>query len=488
LTAIREALKKGSVESLNRLIIRAVLVSLITTLIISPGRMAKATEALPTDLPVVYVAPQHAFAAVGTMFNVSVKIFNLTNRFYPTATLWSPGEELGPYSQFGPYNYSLGNLYGFTLQLRWNPAALRYVRRLVHTPVEEHPDGVLYGPVIDIQDTISSTAGTYSLVQYSAPYLQGFNCVNRSVTICTLTFRVLQEAAAAFHLEHVELIPDPTLVIDGIRDVIPMRTVDGQFTPVATSHIAEVDIGVLVGTQLYNPVIIGENATVQVQVANDGDAANAYNLTLHEGAHHLTTWTNETLPPAATDRFTYTLRTTGMDAGTHTITAKARITYEDTVSLDTAAANFTLIRPPTLTITRSATDVRVNDAVTLSAAGSVHQDPTGQLTSYVWIIYKPSSVLPVSRGGETIVQNFTEEGTWRIVLMAEDSWGLSYNPDRDVATAPYKTELRLDVSARNQSSPNDRLTYEQIVLIVGVIGAGALGLLIYVIARKRRNG
>jgi hypothetical protein len=354
--------------------------------------------------------------------------------------------------------------------------------------VEEYPDGVLYGPVINLQDAINSTAGTYSLVQYSAPYLQGFNCANRSVTVCTLTFRVLQATAATVHLDHVELIPDPTLVTAGIRDVIPVRTVDGQFTPVATSHIAEVNIGALVGTQLYNPVLVGENATVQVQVTNDGDAVNAYNLTLHAGTRPLTTWTNETLPPGATHRFTYALPTTSMVAGTHTLTAKARITYEDTVSLDTATANFTLIRPPTLTITRSATDVRVNDAVTLSAAGSIHPAPTGHLTRYVWIIYKPSAVLPVSRGGETIVHNFTEEGTWRIVLMAEDSWGLSYNPDRDAATAPYKTELHLDVSARNQSSPNDRLTYEQIVLIVGLLGAGALSLLIYVIARKRRNG
>jgi hypothetical protein len=105
----------------------------------------------------------------------------------------------------------------------------------------------------------------------------------------------------------------------------------------------------------------------------------------------------------------------------------------------------------------------------------------------VWIIYKPSAVLPISRGGETIVHNFTEEGTWRIMLMAEDSWGLSYDPDRDAATAPYKTELRLDVAAGNQSSPTDGLSDEQIALIVGLIGAGAVGFLSYAIGRKRKN-
>ena len=82
---------------------------------------------------------------MGTTFNVSVRIFNLTNQFYSTGTVWSPGEDLGPYSQFGPYNYSLGNMYGFNIQLRWDPTVLTYVRRLVHTPVEDHPDGALYG-------------------------------------------------------------------------------------------------------------------------------------------------------------------------------------------------------------------------------------------------------------------------------------------------------------------------------------------------------
>ena len=65
----------------------------------------------------VYVYPSEAFGAKGTIFTISVKIFNLTNNFYQTDSLWEPGDSLGPPGVL--YNYSLGNVFGFDLVFSW---------------------------------------------------------------------------------------------------------------------------------------------------------------------------------------------------------------------------------------------------------------------------------------------------------------------------------------------------------------------------------
>jgi hypothetical protein len=81
----------------------------------------------------------------------------------------------------------ISNLYGFDIMLQWDSDLLDYVGHVVKVPVEDYPDGVLYKPVIPVDDTVDEAAGTYS-VAYAcmdpAPVFDG------SGTIFNMTFHV----------------------------------------------------------------------------------------------------------------------------------------------------------------------------------------------------------------------------------------------------------------------------------------------------------
>jgi len=470
-------------KEITQIIVFVLLVSAASAVALKVS--VSATE-LPSKMPVVYVDPQNAFAAIGTTFNVSVKIFNLTNSFHGSGEEWQSGEPLP--SSGSRYNYTLGNMWGFNISLSWNPEILKYTSHSIHTPVEDHPDGVLYTPIWEVQKEINSTAGTFSIAQNSDFYVEGFNCPNKSATVFTLTFKVEKEGACSLRLTSVKLMPDPILVVtNGIRDVIPHQTLDGAFSSVKIPRITKVDVGALVGSQLVTPLISGEDATIHVVVTNEGTDTDLYNLTLYFDAVPVETWLDEYLATNAQKTYNYTLNAEDLEIGLHILVAKATILHDKTEVVELFTANFTVINVPLLSISNSPNDVYKNDTVTFNAEASFHQDPNSRIVKYSWLFYKPDATSPTYEyNGMSVTYTFVENGTWRIVLVVRDNWGITYDPQRS-ATAAYLQEMLLTVHS-GVKPPSNNFRYEQIaILVIILITIAVISMLTYVMRKKHQQ-
>lgn len=471
-------------RKINKVTLGIVLLVLITVTSRSAIQVSTSQE-WSSNMPVVYVDPDPALAAKGTTFNVSVRIFNLTNSFYATNEEWKPGEPLGPSGGL-LYNYSLGNLHGFNISFSWDPAVLDYVSRSVKTPVEEYPDGVLHQPIWESRDEINSTAGTYSVVQRSSYYpIAAFNCPNRSATIFTITFKVRANRAFKLRLESVELMIDYLLQTEHPK-IIPHQTRPGWFVPVITIRIASIDVGALIGEQLYSPLILGEDATVRVLVTNDGMITNTYDITLYDGPTLLATLKSESLASHKEVIHSFSLKAEDLERGLNSITAKADILYGNTTIVDSLTKDFTVVDTPLLRITSSPDRIRVNDTVTLSAAESVHQDERRLIVSYTWSLYEPRATAPAYQYEDmSVTHTFTENGTWRIVLVVKDDLGVTYDSRRK-ATTPYRKEIFFDIPTGSEPASGYVFTDEQVAtIIIGLIITTAIGFLGYITRRKR---
>ncbi|MCW4052551.1 MAG: PKD domain-containing protein [Candidatus Bathyarchaeota archaeon] len=414
------------------------------------------------EMPVAYVEPQNVFAAVGTTFNVSVNIFNLTDRFYPTDVIWEPGNPLPPIGTL--HNYSLGNLYGFEIRLKWDPAVLEFQDSLVSTPVEDYPQGVLYGPIWETYENFDTTAGTYSLAQHSLYPVAGFNCPNSSATFFTVQFKVKKGEPCSLDLEIIALLLDPILADQDVIG-IPFQVEDGLFLPVETTRISGIGIGTLVGAQLINPIIRGENVSIYVLLTNNGAIENFYNLTLFEGDGELATWRNESLESDEIRTYSYTLETQDLEPGQHFATAKIENLHRNIIQ-DSFTESFFVMEPPLLRIDKSQDDIHENDTVTLTAGGSIHQDSQSSIMNYDWTLFKPRASDPTYvLSGVTINHTFTQNGTWRIVLTVTDNWGTTYDSQRN-ATSPYKLEINVEVSSIDENNGSYIPTREILALII----------------------
>lgn len=462
---------------------RIVFILLVTVLLTLTPKISVSTAELPMEMPVVYVNPADAFAAVGTIFNVSVKVFNLMDSFYGTDERWLPGEPLPPPGS--RYNYSLGHMYGFSINFSWDPEILEYISRLVKTPIEDYPDGVLYGPIFEIQDDVNSTDGTYSITQNSGPFIRGFNCHNKSATVFTITFKVKKAEPCPLHLESVELLLDPLLAVEQIYYIIPHHALDGAFTPVEMTRIISIDVGVLIDTQLHTPLILGEDAIVRVLAVNDGTVPNSYNLVVYNDDVPQAIWVGENLFPGEMETHTCTLKAEDVRRGLHKVTAKATISFQNTTIVDSLTKDFDVITTPLLSVS-SPNYIRENETVILTAEKSFHQDPNGQISNFRWSIYEPNGTVPAYEyEGTSVTHTFTRNGTWRIILVARDNWGVTYNPLRN-ATMPYRKEIMLDVHTGNESPPYDFAYVQTVVLVASIILVAAIGIVVYRIRKKHR--
>jgi len=438
-------------------------------------------------MPVVYVDPESTFAANGTTFTISVKVFNLTDIFYQTDEAWHPNEELGPPGG-ARYNYSLGNMYGYGITLTWNPEALDYVEHSVKTPIEDYPDGVLHGPIWKVQDEMNSTAGRYRLQNSEMYPVVGFNCHNRSATIFTITFRVKQELTFSLRLDSVELLLDPLIATrPGVPDIIPHRILNGIFRPVKTVHITNVSVGALIATQVYTPIILGEDATVLILLTNDDAATGSFNLTLHYDGNPIKTWADEELDIGERRTYTHNMKAETLQVGFHTVLTRVTMVQNNTIALNSFTSDFTVIDTPLLSINYSPNNVYENDSVVFTASNSFHQDPNSLILEYMWSLYRSDEVASsYIYEGESFTHTFLEEGTWRIILVVKDNWLIRYSPWRD-STTHYREETMVEVQQGPHNPPVIPLTLEQIVILVVGASITMIGATGYTIIRKRNR-
>lgn len=137
-------------------------------------------ETFPINGPTVFVDPPSVNVNPGDYVTVTVKVFNLTD-----ATI--------PDREWPLYEIPLGNLWSFHLVFTWDPSILEYVSHTVTIPVETYLDGILHQPVVELIDSVNSTAGTYELIYSSMWPAEPFNNPNATNKIFNMTFKVIGE-------------------------------------------------------------------------------------------------------------------------------------------------------------------------------------------------------------------------------------------------------------------------------------------------------
>jgi len=402
----------------------------------------------PVTMPVVFVDPQNITARLGENITVAVKIFNLTDAYYATDQPWIPGDEvLGPPGIL--YNYSLGNLLGFAIIFRWNPDILAYVNHTVKAPVELHPDGVLHEPIFSIVN-VDENAGTYELATTSLGN-GTFNSPDANAAVFTMTFEVIKRGVGNISLDSVDLatkwdIPSPH------ENRIPNVIRNGWFqTSSLETWIESLDVGFSRNQALWEPIILGENASVRVVVRNDNlTMAETYNLTLYYNGAPLEggIWTDRVLNPGEAETLNCTIPASDLGRGVHLVNASIAVLNGSEVLTDELTTQFRVIDTPILGV-EAPTLAIPGETVTFNASQSTHNDPDGTIQSYRWSLFAPGETLRFQYLGVSVTHTFAqsaEDGTWRVALNVTDSFGIGYDPMRP-ATAPYRKEISIEIDS-----------------------------------------
>lgn len=189
----------------------------------------------PNNMPIVFVDPPTVTASVGENFTICVKVFNLSNNFYASDELWNYGEPLGPPGV--RFNYSLGNLYGFQLNMSWDPTLLEYVNHTRTMPVEDYPDGILYGPIGWAYE-LNQSLGTYFLRAFEATNTPAFNAPNENSSIFCMRFRGKTEGVCTLNITGLDLgTPKARPEFWDVYRAIPYWKLNGQCDVIPELHL-----------------------------------------------------------------------------------------------------------------------------------------------------------------------------------------------------------------------------------------------------------
>ena len=410
-----------------------------------------AATTLHSDMPVVFVDPQNKTADPGDTITISVKFYNLTGRFYmgadspPGAPQWEAGEPLPPPGS--RFNYSLGNLYAFEVGFSWDPSLLEYQSHIVKVPVETYPDGVLFEPVIDVEEHLDTDHGTYLVAKTSflpaEPFCTG---LGGNATVFDMTFRVKKFGKCNLNITSSDLAIG--LVLDGFEDCfaqIPHWTANSIFqTETLVTRLESIETGGYdnnTNTFFNPPVISGEDAMVKIAVVNDGSITDTYNLTLSSSGSLLKEWRNETLEPGEQKTFNYTIDEAELSIGNYSTTANISVLHHGFILTDGIIKQFRVIGTPQLSIIGPNTG-RLGDTVSYTSLGN-HTDPYGEIWNYRWALWAPGETYPrMTIMGENATFNLYYKwtgGDWTIKLAVKDNYGVEYDEDRP-STEPYQIE------------------------------------------------
>jgi hypothetical protein len=227
------------------------------------------------------------------------------------------------------------------------------------------------------------------------------------------------------------------------------------------------------------PVIEGEYSNVSIVVRNAGNDYDKFNVTLYVNNSVTKTWTTSLLGAGKSQTFNWGKI---FDVGSYNLTAVAS---GGNVSKSRSEI-LTVIKTPSLVVDYSPPSPVVGQEVTINGSRSIHQDPGGNITKYVWKIFAPG--VPISgtpnatfSGSSLTVINlaFNSSGKWTVLLTVTDNYKLTYDPKRS-ATSAYQVETVIDVA-----SPGG-LTVEVIIGIV-VVAAVIVVAAVLILRRKRRS-
>jgi hypothetical protein len=191
---------------ISGIIVTILLMGMSTSTVRIQQVKAQGTQLSYSGYPFVSVYPYNVTVTVNETFTLTVIVYNLTNRvvrdpYYPIS--WIP----------------LGNLYGFNVELTWDPTIIHCTNCMVTVPFESYSTqitpspyaGILhgYGPgntsVWTVEDVVNESGNivpnaTDVRAWFAYATLFPASVFNGNGTICTLTFKALREGVSPLHL------------------------------------------------------------------------------------------------------------------------------------------------------------------------------------------------------------------------------------------------------------------------------------------------
>lgn len=425
---------------------------------------AISVEELSKEMPNLFVYPQNQTVAVGDTITITVCVHNLTENVYETNEMWTWGEPLPPPALGGYYSYPLGYLWSFEVWLRWDPMILEYINRTVTVPVEEYNypippvnfSGTLHEPIINVTDAVDATEGIYK-VAFSSQRKPGDVTPRYFIgngTLFQITFRVKREGVTYIEIVKSTLTAPPKAVWQDAPyylNFIPHKVINGYIrTSGARTWISKVSIKALWdGKTASPPIIEGENATVEVNLKNDGGIDDIFNLTLYHilpnnSVTILKEWKNQLISSGHLKIYNFNISSNSLVCGNHTVTVNVTMIHAGNIISESLQSSFKVISPPNIQIAELPSEMFVGDEVTLRALGT-HTDPDGYIVRYVWKIYEKGAPIPYTTlENQTVKFAFPASKTWVIVLEVEDNFGVTYDANRP-ATKQYMTSVTVEV-------------------------------------------
>lgn len=385
--------------------------------------------------PVVSVTPSVLQIEVGQNFTINVEVENLTDTTAP-----DPDNPL--------LQVPCGNLYGVDLQLGWDPTVIHCVSYQKKIPVETYADGVMHSPSIPVKNDLDESAsmlgsepGTmYWLAEASMLPAAVFNGNGNFVT---MTFNVLKEGESPIKILGLTMADISAAPIGrGSSNTWLRPPENATFSTPTSLHkptITRFSFGYYMGgTNLTLPVIDSENTTVQINVKNDGNVADAINVTLFANSSAISTWLTSVLAAGETEEINWQH---AFSFGYYNLTVLAE-TYGVT---SVEQGYLRVVKPPSLSMDYNPKPPMVGEIITFNASASSHQDPEGEIVHYAWRIYAPNMDPAVDPPNATfagdnltaINYTFDEAGDWTIVLVVTDNFHLTYDEPR-LASAAYR--------------------------------------------------
>lgn len=223
---------------MKQLLLKVLLISLLSVNVIAGGvsistNNPKQSEA-PLQTPEVYIDPQNGTATVGSLYNITVKISDVTN------------------------------LYAFDIQMRWGTAVLKYHSRTLAVGL---PGGVLINPTFQLKNVVNETAsiaGAAVGTTYWIAYLSyaGAPAFNGTGTVFNMTFDVLRDGECDIYFTK-------TALSDKLAQPIVHETEDGYFYRAGLGQVPIADF-----TFFPDPAVKTKTTMFDASSSHDQDGGN----------------------------------------------------------------------------------------------------------------------------------------------------------------------------------------------------------------------
>ena len=220
------------------------------------------------------------------------------------------------------------------------------------------------------------------------------------------------------------------------------------FTDAVTVSTAPMhDVSVFDITPSLTKVTAGESVSINVTVSNDGDFTETFNVTAYYDSNTIGTQIVTDLANGTSKDLTFIWSTTGVPAGTYTMSAEAKLENDDYPG-DNAKTDgqVTVVKPPIASFVYTPAAPEINQTVTFDASGSIPDG--GTIVSYRWD-FGDDNVTTVS--DPIVTHAYTSAETYTVTLTVTDSEELNSTATESLTVGKLTSTVSIDIDPASAS-------------------------------------